>query len=116
MKNLFKIITFSFVMLLGMGTMSAQTLKQNQYSPEVIAKKNTEKLNEALNLSGDQQRAVYRALVVKESNYSKDVNGKDVKSPAVAAAKQKHDEVFEISMKKALTDEQYKKWQSMKEQ
>jgi hypothetical protein len=116
MKNLFKIIAFSFVILLGMGTMNAQTLKQDQDGPEVIAKKQTEKLNEQLSLSGDQQRAVFRALVVKESNYSKDVNGKDAKSPAVATAKKKHDEVFEISMKKALSDEQYKKWLSMKEQ
>jgi N-acetylmuramoyl-L-alanine amidase CwlA len=116
MKKLFKVIAFSFVILLGMGTMNAQTLKQNQDSPEVIAKKNTEKLSVALNLSGDQQRAVYRALVVKESNYSKDVNGKDAKSPEVAAAKKKHDEVFEVSMKKALNDEQFKKWQGMKEQ
>lgn len=116
MKNLFKIVAFSFVMLLGMGSMNAQTLKQNQDSPEGIAKKNTEKLSEALNLSGDQQRAVYRALVVKESNYSKEVNGKDAKSPAVAAAKKKHDDVLEISMKKALNDDQYKKWLSMREQ
>lgn len=116
MKNLFKIIAFSFVLVLGTGSMNAQTLKQNQDSPEVIAKKKTEKLSEALSLSGDQQRAVFRALVVKESNYNKDVTGKDAKSAAVLAAKKKHDEVFEISMKKALNEEQYKKWQGTKEQ
>lgn len=102
MKNLFKIIAFSFVMLIGMGSMNAQTLKQDQDTPEVIAKTKTAKLSDALGLSGDQQRAVYRALVVKESNYRKD-----------AANKNKHDEVFMTSMKKALTDEQYKKWQSL---
>ena len=101
MKNLFKIIAFSFVMLLGLGTMSAQTLKQDQNTPEVIAKTQTAQLSDALGLTGDQQRAVYRALVVKESNYRKD-----------AANKKKHDEVFMTSMKKALTAEQYKKWQS----
>jgi|TARA_R100001132_G_C3246136_1_gene75020 predicted ATP-grasp superfamily ATP-dependent carboligase len=114
MKNLFKIVTFSFVMLLGMGSMTAQTLKQDQNTPEVIAKQKTEKLSEALGLNGDQQRAVYRALVVKENNYAKDVNGKDAMNAAVVANKKKHDEVFETSMKKALTDDQYKKWQSLR--
>jgi len=113
MKNLFKIIAFSFVMLVGMGTMNAQSLKQDQNTPEVVAKQQTEKLSTALNLTGDQQRAVYRALVVKENNYAKDVNGKDLKSADVAANKKKHDEVFEISMKKALTADQYQKWQAM---
>lgn len=110
MKNLFKIVAFSFVMLLGMSTMNAQSLKQDQNTPEVIAKKQTEKLSEVLSLNGDQQRAVFRALVVKENNYLKDVNGKDAKSADVMANKKKHDEVFETTMKKALTDEQYKKW------
>lgn len=116
MKNLIKIVAFSFVLLFGMGTMNAQTLKQNQDSPEVIAKKQTESLSNALSLNGDQQRAVFRALMVKESNYSKDVNGKDMKSASVIAAKKKHDEVLEISMKKALSAEQYQKWQGMREQ
>ena len=114
MKNLLKIVAFSFVMLLGMGTMNAQSLKQDQNTPEVIAKKQTEKLSTTLGLDGDQQRAVFRALVVKENNYAKDVNGKDIKSADVISNKKKHDEVFETSMKKALTEEQYKKWQSLK--
>jgi len=114
MKNLFNIIAFSFVMLLGMGSMNAQSLKQDQNTPEVIAKTKTAKLSDALSLNGDQQRAVYRALVVKENNYAKDVNGKDSQSASVIANKKKHDEVFETSMKKTLTEEQYKKWQSLR--
>lgn len=116
MKNVFKILAVAFVMVLGMGTMNAQTLKQDQASPEVVAKKQTETLSQALGLDGDQQRAVFRAIVVKESNYNKYVNGKDQKSADVQSAKRKHDEVFEISMKKALTDAQFKKWQSMRDQ
>lgn len=113
MKNLFKIVAFSFIMLVGMGTINAQSLKQDQNTPEVIAKKQTEKLSEALSLNGDQQRAVFRALVVKENNYAKDINGKDLKSADVMANKKKHDEVFETSMKKTLTEEQFKKWQTL---
>ena len=116
MKNFFKVVTVAFVMLVGMGTMNAQTLKQNQNSPEAVAKQQTSELSESLGLNGDQQRAVFRALVVKESNYTKYVYGKDAKDAAVMAAKKKHEEVFETSMKKVLTDAQYKKWQSMREQ
>ena len=116
MKNFIKVFAVSFVMLLGMGTMNAQTLKQDQNSPEVVAKTQTHELSQALNLDGDQQRAVYRALVVKESNFNKYVYGKDQKSADVMAAKKQHNEVFETSMKKALTDAQYKKWLSMREQ
>ncbi|MEZ4858325.1 MAG: hypothetical protein R2781_05900 [Flavobacteriaceae bacterium] len=113
MKNLLKIIAFSFVMFLGMGSINAQTLKQDQNTPEVIAKQKTEKLSTALNLNGDQQRAVFRALVVKENNYNKDVTGKDSKNATVIANKKKHDEVFETSMKKTLTEAQYNQWKSL---
>lgn len=99
-----------------MGTMNAQTLKQNQNSPEAVAKQQTHDLSQSLNLDGDQQRAVFRALVVKESNYNKYVNGKDLKDAAVMAAKKKQDEIFETAMKKALTEDQFKKWQSMRDQ
>lgn len=116
MKKFVKIVAVSFVMFLGMGTMNAQTLKQDQSSPEVVAKKQTAELSEALNLDGNQQRAVFRALVVKESNYNKYVYGKDMKDASVQAAKKKHDEVLQTSMKKALTADQYKKWQSMGDQ
>ncbi|MEZ4778909.1 MAG: hypothetical protein R2786_05940 [Flavobacteriaceae bacterium] len=113
MKNLIKIVAFSFVLLLGMDTMNAQSLKQDQNTPEVVAKKQTEKLSTTLGLNGDQQRAVFRALVVKENNYAKDVNGKDTKNADVMTNKKKHDEVFDTSMKKALTEEQYKKWKAL---
>tara|TARA_Y100000815_G_scaffold267237_1_gene286489 strand:- start:18405 stop:18779 length:375 start_codon:yes stop_codon:yes gene_type:complete len=116
MKNLVKIALFSFVMILGMGSMTAQTLQQDQNSPEVVAKQKTAKLSEMLNLTGDQQRAVFRALVVKENNYNKYVNGKDAKSAEVMAAKKKQDEILETSMKKALTNDQFQKWKSLSNQ
>ena len=116
MKKIFKVFAIAFIMLLGMGSMNAQTLKQDQNTPEAVAKQQTSELSEALGLNGDQQRAVFRALVVKESNYTKYVYGKDSKDAAVIAAKKKHDEVLETAMKKALTEAQYNKWQSMRDQ
>ena len=110
MKNIFKVIAFSFTMLIGMSSVNAQSLKQNQNRPEVIAKKQTQELSEKLNLTGDQQRYVFRALVSKESNYKKYVTGKNANDASVIANKKKYDEVFDINMKKTLTPEQYKKW------
>lgn len=116
MKNLFKVITVSFVMLLGVGTMNAQSLKQNQDKPEVIAKAESAELSKELSLNGDQQRAVFRALVSKESNYKKQVNGKDMRNAAVRASKQKIDQTLEAAMKKTLNADQYTKWLAMREQ
>ena len=67
MKNIFKIIALSFVLFLGMNTMSAQTLKQDQNRPEVVAKQQTADLSKALGLDGDQQRSVFRALVTHKA-------------------------------------------------
>lgn len=113
MNKIVKIALFSFAMILGMNTLQAQTLKVDNTSPEVIAKTKTAELNSTLGLTGTQQRAVYRAMVVKENNYKKYINGKDISSPDVKAAVKKHDEVFDAAMKKALTPEQYKKWKSL---
>lgn len=114
MNKFVKIALFSFAMILGMNTVQAQSLKQNSNSPEVIAKQTTAELNSSLNLTGKQQRAVFRALVVKENNYNKYIKGKDLNSAAVKAEMKKHDEVFETAMKNALTPEQYKKWKSLR--
>ena len=109
MKNLLKIVAFAFVMVLGVNTAEAQDVDR----PEVVAKQKTAELSEALNLNGDQQRSVFRALVAKEVNYRKHVNGKDMSDAKVIADKKKHDEVLTTSMKRILTDAQYKKWAAL---
>lgn len=114
MKNLIKIVVIAFIIALGVNTASAQGLTQNTDRPEVVAKKKTSDLNDALTLTGDQQRAVFRALVSKEVGYKKQVNGKDLNNASVKAAKQKIDASLNASMKKALTAEQFKKWHSLK--
>lgn len=113
MKNLIKIIAIAFIMGLGVNTASAQGLTQDGERPEVVAKKKTSDLTETLGLNGDQERAVFRALVSKEVGYKKQVNGKDTNSASVKGAKQKIDTSFKASMKKALTAEQFKKWLSL---
>jgi len=113
MKKIVTIALFSFAMFLGMNQVQAQSLSQKTSSPEVVAKQWTADLNTALGLTGTQQRAVYRAMVVKESNYQKYVTGKDASTPEVQAAMKKHDAVFEEAMKKALEPAQYKKWKEM---
>lgn len=116
MKNIVKVIALSFVMLLGMGTMSAQGLKQDQNKPEVIAKTKTADLSQKLELNGDQQRAVFRALVSKETNYKKHIVGKDLKDATVMASKKEFDNALDAAMKSTLTAAQYQKWLGLREQ
>ncbi len=110
MKNLLTVLAFAGSMFFGIQTTSAQSLSQDQNRPEVIAKEETAKISNELGLTGDQQRATFRALVAKEVSYQKDINGKDLNSPAVKAEKQKTDAALQESMKKILTDDQYAKW------
>ena len=113
MKNLLTVFAFAVTMLLGVQTTSAQQLSQDKNRPEVIAKTETAKLTEALNLSGDQSRTVFRALVAKEVGYQKNVEGKDASSAAVIAEKKKIDDELKAAMKKTLSDAQYASWLKM---
>ncbi len=110
MKNLLKVVAVAFVMLFGISTMNAQGLTQDQDRPEVVAKKMADHYSKQLGLNGDQQRALFRAYTAKEAAYRKHVTGKDLTDPTVTANKKKYDKALYASVKKALTDEQYKKW------
>ena len=113
MKKLIAVFAVAVTMLLGVQTTSAQQLSQDKSRPEVIAKAETAKLTESLNLNGEQSRTVFRALVAKEVGYQKNVDGKDAKDTSVAAEKKRLDEQLKEAMKKTLTDEQYAKWLKM---
>ncbi|KJJ37795.1 hypothetical protein [Aequorivita vladivostokensis] len=113
MKNLITVFAFAVTMLLGAQTASAQQLSQDNSRPEVIAKTETAKITDALNLNGDQSRAVFRAYVTKEVNYQKHIDGKDVADATVKANKQKFDSSLKETMKKILTPEQYEQWLKM---
>lgn len=114
MKNLLTVLAFAASMFFGIQSTSAQALSQDQNRPEVIAKAETAKITEALGLSGDQTRAVFRALVAKEVSYQKSADGKDLTSPAVKADREKADASLKESMKKILTADQYTKWSKNK--
>jgi F0F1-type ATP synthase delta subunit len=113
MKNLLTVFTFAITMLLGVQTVSSQQLSEDKSRPEVIAKAESAKITEALDLNGDQSRAVFRAYVAKEVNYQKHIDGKDAGDANVKANKEKFDSSLKEIMKKTLTAEQYAQWLKM---
>ncbi len=115
MKKLVSLAVFSVVMLLGIQTASAQSADElaARKKPEVIAKAQVADLSEKLELNGDQQRALFRAIVAKEVNYKKHIAGKNINSKEVIDNKKKFDESYVASVKKILTEKQFAIWQKM---
>ena len=110
MKNLFSIIAFAFVMMLSVQNVSAQSVSQNQDRPEVVAKTQLLELTSQLELTGEQNRTLYRALVTQEVSLRK--SDLDENKATSVADKEKANKVFYDQMKKTLTPEQFKKWES----
>lgn len=110
MKHIIKIIAFSFLVFLATSSLKAQTLRPDSSAPEDIAKKTTTYLVSKLDLSGNQETAVYDAYLFKEQQYAKDVYANNTNSSAVQVAKKKHDQELAVSMKKILSNKQYKDW------
>ncbi len=109
MKNLLTVFAFAVTMLIGVQSTSAQQLSQDQNRPEVIAKAETAKLTDALDLNGDQGRTIFRALVAKEVGYRKN----NINDSSANAEKSKIDNQLKSVMKKTLTESQYAKWLEM---
>tara|TARA_R110000787_G_scaffold201935_1_gene312716 strand:- start:1834 stop:2181 length:348 start_codon:yes stop_codon:yes gene_type:complete len=107
MKNLFSIIAFAFVMMLSVQNVSAQSVSQNKDRPEVIAKTQLLDLSNQLELTGEQNRTLYRALVTKEVS----LRNSEENKATMTVDKKKANEVFYSQMKKTLTAEQFKKWE-----
>ena len=116
MKNLITVFAFACSLLLGIDNAVAQDLAQNANRPEVIAKTKTAELSETLKLNGDQQRAVFRALVANEVSYKKNIDGKNLSDAQVKADKKKFDDALTTSMKNTLTPEQFEKWKTLPKQ
>lgn len=110
MKNLFSIIAFAFVIMLSVQNVSAQSISQNQDRPEVAAKTQLLDLSNLLDLTGEQNRTLYRALVTQEVSLRK--SELDENKATMDADKKKANDVFYGQMKKTLTPEQFKKWES----
>lgn len=81
-----------------------------QQKPEEIAKLKVAELSETLELTGDQQRALWRAFVKKESAYARQVAGQDLSSAAVANAKKEIDATLDKEVKAVLTPQQYQQY------
>ena len=109
MKKLF--FYFAFALFTFAVTQSATA----QQKPEVIAKQKVAQLSQELNLSGEQQRSLFRVYVLKESDYAKQVNGKDLSNPEVAKAKKEIDAALDKGVKDVLTQEQYSKYTQIKD-
>ncbi|MGK0427640.1 MAG: hypothetical protein ACJAUR_001754 [Ulvibacter sp.] len=116
MKNVITVIAFTLVTLLGINSAVAQGLTQDADRPEVIAKTKTADLSETLQLNGDQQRSVFRALVANEVSYKKNISGKNPSDAQVISDKKKFDDALMTSMKKTLTPEQFEKWITLPKQ
>lgn len=83
-----------------------------QQRPEDVAKNKVAEISQALDLSGEQQRALWRVFVKKESAYAKHINGNDLSKPEVAATKKKIDATFDKDLQEVLSPEQYNKYKS----
>lgn len=91
----------------------AQSIKKaTDKRPESIAKEKVANLTEQLNLDGDQQRTIFRAFVMDAKKKSSPAA---IKSPKAASMKTNAKSLgLDATMKKTLTDDQYKKWLAMK--
>ncbi|MFC7356578.1 hypothetical protein ACFQO1_02675 [Jejudonia soesokkakensis] len=110
MKNLLKIITVVLVVFAGTQGIKAQELKKDADRPEVIAKTQVNEIDAKLDLNGDQERALFRAIVSKIVNDRKLVDGKDANDPTVKTNKAKIEDGYKAAVKKALGEEKYKAW------
>ncbi|MDG1064196.1 MAG: hypothetical protein P8O93_07090 [Flavobacteriaceae bacterium] len=108
MKTPLKILSIALMVFGFMtSTSQAQALQQNQDRPEVIAKTQTAELSDALNLSGDQQRAVFRALVTRAAQMRKAGAATNTDS------QNKTQTDFVATMKGILSESQFRKWKNM---
>ena len=108
MKTSWKIFSIALLVFGFMASpVQAQALQQNQDRPEVIAKTQTAEVNDALNLSGDQQRAVFRALVTRAAQTRKAGANNNADSKAQTETD------FVATMKGILTETQFSKWQKI---
>lgn len=115
MRNILSVFAFFATMFIGIQTVSAQSLKQDENRPEVVAKEESRILTEDLGLNGDQTRAVFRALVTHKVDLNKNVTGKNLNDASVKDEKAKIDNQLEESMKKILTEDQFSKWSQDRE-
>lgn len=111
MKKIFSTAVLGFLLFLGSTAVQAQGLSISNDRPEDIAKTKVSMIHDQLELSGDQQRALFRAYVKWEVDYKKYIADKDTNSPAVLQQKTKLNNDLEKAVKKELTAEQFDQWE-----
>ncbi len=109
MKNLLNVMFIVFSLFLTSQSLIAQERAEDR------AKMQVAELSDALELNGEQQRALFRAFVKKEAAYSKQITGYDLSDTEVIKAKKEIDDTLLKEIKEVLTAEQFKKYQNKKE-
>src|SRR5699024_8275393 len=110
MKKIFSTAVLGFLLFIGSTAVQAQGLAISNDRPEDIAKTKVSMIHNQLELTGDQQRALFRAYVKREVDYKKYIADKDTSNPAVLQQKEKLNNSLEKAVKKELTAEQFVQW------
>ncbi|TYA54609.1 hypothetical protein [Formosa maritima] len=110
MKKYISLLSFIALFFIGMEYSSAQHAEKQQ-SPEAIAKQQTYQLHQLVNLTGDQQGAIFKALVDAQQN-RQELDKKDATDKLKQEGTITVDERVDESFKKILTPEQYKTYQA----
>jgi len=113
MKRLFKLVLLVIAFGFASQGMHAQTLSESPDKPDVVAKAEVAKISNALKLTDDQERTLFRVFLAKEVNYRKNIQGKDASNPNVIQSVKNLDRNFLEGMKASLTEKQFNKWKSM---
>jgi len=111
MKNIFRAITVFLTMVAGLNQMNAQSLERNLNSPNEVAKKQLLELTETLNLTTDQQKYIYRAILAKGSNSRRYLSGNASNGLSISENKERIENNFIFTMKRRLTPDQYAIWE-----
>jgi|SRR5690554_12179 len=110
MKKIVNTATLGVLLFLGSIAVQAQGLAVSDKRPENIAKEKVSMINEQLDLSGDQERALFRAYVKREVGIKKHIADKDANSPAVQQQNAILNKDLEKAVEKELTAEQFAQW------
>lgn len=100
MKKITVLLVLVFALFVGAQAVSAQQ------KPEEIAKAKVAELSTQLDLTGEQQRALFRVFVKNEAAKAKNASQIDLKAMQ---------SVFEKELKAELTDEQHKKYLTLEQ-
>ena len=110
MKNIFSLVVLASFILFSSQSLSAQSLKQNQDRPEVLANNELQILTNELDLNDIQRRTLFRALVTKEVSFRKSELNEN--KTTMEIDKKKANDDFHSQMKKTLDADQFEKWKN----